>query len=107
MKRTILKLMMMALGVLLPMNVKAYDCKVNGIYYNLSGNEAEVTYDVQYSSSNYSGSITIPSTIRYKGKTYSVTSIGVEAFDYCIYLTDINIPNSVTSIGDWAFCYCI
>jgi len=44
-----------------------------------------------------SGSITIPN---------SVTSIGDNAFYYCISLESVTIPNSVTSIGNWAFSGC-
>ena len=36
----------------------------------------------------------------------SVTSIGDDAFQYCIGLTSINIPNGVTSIGRSAFDGC-
>ena len=36
----------------------------------------------------------------------SVTSIGGLAFENCKSLTSINIPNSVTSIGINAFCFC-
>ena len=36
----------------------------------------------------------------------SVTSIGMSAFDGCIGLTSITIPDSVTSIGDCAFSNC-
>ena len=35
-----------------------------------------------------------------------VTSIGWGAFEFCIDLTSVTIPNSVTSIGDWAFYRC-
>lgn len=43
------------------------------------------------------GSYTIPNT---------VTSIGVDAFTGCRYLTGVTIPNSVTSIGGNAFANC-
>ena len=88
----------------------AEDFEVDGIYYNiLYGSEVAVTYqgDDFYSYSNeYSGSVTIPKTVTNSGTTYSVTSIGDHAFEYCSDLTSITIPNSVTSIGEYAFYYC-
>ncbi len=89
------------------MLASAYDALIDGIYYNLnySAKTAEVTYANQYSA-NYSGNVTIPSTVTYNGLTYSVTSIGDDAFCYCTGLTEITIPNSVTLIGDFAFNWC-
>ena len=85
--------------------------KKDNLYYNLNAtdNTAEVTYEVQYSSSNYSTltSVVIPSTITdANGATYSVTSIGYEAFSNCSALKSVTIGNSVTSIGDDAFSGC-
>ena len=85
----------------------AYDFRVNGIYYtkNSDGKTVYVTFeDNKYNS--YSGSVVIPSTVTYSGTTYSVTSIGRNAFYKCYGLTSVTIPNSVTSIGDWAFSDC-
>lgn len=89
----------------------AYDAKIDGIYYNFDGDEAEVTYyssSLSYISNRfaYKGSIVIPATVTYGGKTYNVTSIGRHAFHYCNDLTSITIPSSVTSIGSSAFYGC-
>ncbi len=86
----------------------AYDFQVDGIYYDINGEEVTVTNETGGSNSNsYSGELVIPSSVTYEGKEYSVTSIGNGAFDYCSGLTSIEIPNSVTSIGDGAFYSCI
>ena len=78
---------------------------VDGIYYNLNGDEAEVTYrDDNYNS--YSGTVVIPESITYRGKNFSVTKIGDNAFRSCSGLTSVIIPNSVKTIGDAAFYGC-
>ena len=90
----------------------AEDFKFNGIYYNILFDktyEVEVTYRGSYYDSysyEYSGSVTIPETVTYGGITYSVTSIGYEAFKGCESLTSVTIGNSVTSIGSEAFKGC-
>ena len=74
---------------------------IDGIRYGIKNNEAAVT-----EQSKTITTANILSTITYKEKTYSVTSIGDSAFYGCSKLTSITIPDSVTSIGDSAFCGC-
>ena len=82
----------------------AYDAEIDGIYYKLSDNGAEVTRNKDV---KYVGEVKIPSSVTYNGKTYSVTSIDNYAFYGCSGLTSIEIPSSVTSIGSSAFRGCV
>lgn len=61
---------------------------------------------VTVAEDNYSGILNIPSTIEYEGNTYTVTSIGSEAFKGCSTLTGVSIPATVTYIGYSAFVNC-
>lgn len=89
-----------------------YDFEEGGIYYNITGtNTVAVTFlaidEVNgINFSNYSGHVTIPSTVTHGGNTYQVTSIGFAAFALCSNLTQVTIPNSVTIMDKSAFYYC-
>ena len=98
--------------LLCSLTATAHDFEVGGIYYNITSS-TELTVAVTYQgndyfsySNEYSGVITIPSTVTYNGDTYSVTSIEDYAFYKCSSLTAINIPDGVTSIGIWTFYNC-
>ena len=99
---------LLLIAVMGAQTMSAHDFEVNGIYYNKNGTEATVTYKGDYANSynEYTGVVIIPSTVTYAGTTYSVTSIGSEAFKDCTGLTSVTIPNSVTSIGKRAFYRC-
>ena len=113
MKKHYIKKLFAAVAVLLCcITANAHDFEVDGIYYNLLSSvdlTVKVTYKGDYYdsfSNEYSGDVIIPSTVTYKSKTLTVTSIGGSAFYDCSGLTSITIPNSVTSIGSSVFSGC-
>ena len=106
MKHKTLSIMLTMFMSMVACVASAHDFEVNGIYYKITS-FTEFTVSVTYSYSNeYTGSVVIPETVTYSGKTYSVTSIGSNAFYNCSGLTSVTIPNSVTSIGTGAFYGC-
>ena len=130
--KNFIKSTLLLLALLLPASAAAVDFMVDGIYYNINGNEATVTYgfnEYDYPPQYYTGDVVIPETVTFDGITYpvtaigewafgrsenmtsvvipsSVTSIGTDAFYDCIGLTSVTIPNSVTTLGEEAFCAC-
>ena len=84
----------------------AYDFQVDDLYYNITSSSTPYTVEVTYKSlrANYSNTtLVIPSSVEYNGITYTVSSIGAQAFMNCKSLTAITIPNSVIAIGGSAF----
>lgn len=86
------------------LKVFAYDALIDGIWYEFYGNEAYVVnpnFDEEgtYSAGhgNYSGEVTIPSSVYYQGSYYKVTVI-YDAFAYCSGLTSLQIPSSIRQI---------
>ncbi len=90
-------------------SLHAYDVVQNGVYYNLVGNEAEVTYNqssIWDDNGRYENVVDIPASITHEGKTYPVTRIGQSAFSYCNNLTAVFIGENVQVIARFAFAYC-
>lgn len=108
-----LKSILVTLAMLLfSFSASSHDFEVDGIYYNITDSE-KLTVEITFRggtggeyTDEYSGSVVIPETVIYDSKSYSVTSIGYEAFFRCSNLKSVIIPNTVTSIGDLSFYKC-
>lgn len=108
-----------------------YDFEQDSICYRVlegKANEVEVTYKT--SEETYEQvDVSIPETVEYKGKTYTVTAIGdsafykrhgliavvlpptikrigSHAFHGCDSLSHLNMPDAVISVGEYALRYC-
>ena len=84
--------------------VGAQNFTFGGLNYNVT---SPTNVEVGLQNQVPTGSIIIPAQVTYNSDTYSVTSVGYQAFYYCTTLTSVTIPNSVTSIGNYAFTSCI
>ena len=91
----------------------AYNFEVDGIYYNFidgeNGEAVSVTYNgtkSEYNTSRYSDDVIIPEHVTYNDKTYTVTTIGTRAFEFCEYLQSVSLPQSITRIESRAFNCC-
>ena len=98
-------MLFVAMAAMLPASMSAYDFKEGGLFYNVNGNEAAVTFEVE-NVGGYSGDVVIPETVVHNGVEYAVTAIGYKAFCRCYNLTSIEIPNSIDSISSHAFNGC-
>ena len=100
------KLLTLLLALVATTTLWAYDFQSGDLYYNITSSSTPYTVEVTYKGlrANYSNTtLVIPSSVEYNGITYTVTSIGAQAFMNCKQLTAITIPNSVIAIGGSAF----
>lgn len=74
---------------------------INGIMYEMKGNEATVVESPR--ESPYEGEIYIPSSVDLFTTNYHVTAIGDSAFFDCYSLTALSIPASIREIRNYAF----
>ena len=100
MKKQLLLLVMM----LLPMMAKAYDFELDGLYYNITSLQ-DLTVDVTYGDTPYSGEITLPSSVTYANKTFEVTGIAERCFANS-QITAIHLPQSIKSLKIECFASC-
>ena len=103
-----LRTLALLVAMLSAMSSFAYDFEVNGIYYSrVYGNENEVSVTYRdFEGNSYSGDVSIPETVFYGDKTYSVTAIEGLAFQGCSELLSVSLPNTIIQIRYQAFEGC-
>lgn len=98
------KLALICLVFVFALNLSAKNFDAESYSFKtLTSSTVAVTASSTY---EYSGVLTIPSTVTYEGQTYAVTEIDRLAFRNCHGLTEITLPSSVASIGQMAFDGC-
>ncbi len=122
-KRTPLLLCFLMLFILSPIFSITASAEVNStvsidhngskiqMHFNIPDINGDVASIVNYNNSavvpyDTTGTLTIPRSIEYNNKSYTVTSIGYVAFDGCTLLEGVILPDTVTTIGQNAFSHC-
>ena len=80
-----------------------YDVLIDDVYYLLENGVGAVTgFDMDLDDTSPKAGITIPETVTYGGKDFTIIMIFDMAFMECDY-TSITLPSTITYIGDGAF----
>lgn len=75
-------------------SAKAYDFENNGFYYNITSLSDLTVALTGNEGASYSGDITIPKSVEYSGKTFTITSIESSTFSKSI-LGTLTIPKNI------------
>ena len=98
------KLLLFVLLSLFAGMANAYDFEVDNIYYKITSKTENTCSVVNNGNDNtYSGDVTIPAKVTYDEKEYTVTSIGGSAFQGCVKLKSVSLPETLVSIEYWSF----
>ena len=96
----------MAMIALLLLSGAAMHLSANTTIDNIEYSFTDTTAIVEGYNETSVEKITIPGSVTYEGKTYPVTEIGYDAFNYKRYLTEVTLPEGLEIISNSAFSYC-
>ena len=109
------KIIFLVTIAVIALGAKAQDVffEYDGLYYRISGVRVFVASprnmpgNVGLSGeTHYSGSITVPETVEYKGEKYPVIGVFINAFDGCTELESLTLPETVTLIYESSLSNC-
>ena len=105
MKQIILTLAAVALSLSAAFNAAGQSFEYSGLKYSVLS-AADKTVECKGASDKYIMDVKMPETVSYEGVTYTVTSVGYQAFSRYKLLFTVELPNTVTSLGEEAFYQC-
>lgn len=88
-----------------PVGNNGYFTIIDGIRYNVN-TEDGVAGVTTWVEKPYSGNVSIPDTIKYKGYKYPITYIVDKSFYNCQNLKSIKLPKTIKKIGEGSFAHC-
>lgn len=79
------------------------------IFYKVTADgEVEVSEDSDnFLGDTYTGVVKIPQEVAHGGRQYTVTGIGDWAFNKCMWVSEVRMPQTVTRVGHFAFYNCM
>ena len=108
------KLLALGLVFLSVISTYAYDFQSGDLSYTITSDAEPYTVSVARAFQQDIGipkdtitKVVIPATVTHEDITYSVTSVAGYAFSSCSFLTTVKIPESIVTIGMSAFEGCI
>ena len=107
-KAAFVVLSILVLGVIgtTRLNAQSYFI-IEDLYYQINPDGVSATLIGPVNGTEVNGELSIPTTITYNQKDYTVTVIGKNSFISCSRLTGhLTIPNTIISIGENAFLGC-
>lgn len=72
---------------------------VNGINYVVTAQSTDAGWHTSVTRGNYSGQLTVPTTVVYDSITWQVTGIADSAFADCSNLYSVSLPPTITQVG--------
>ena len=113
MKKRILQFRMTAMAVMMGLllgvvgMMKGYAITIGDLNYSLNDNTLTASVTGHKNGTAATGTLIIPETVSYNGRTYTVTRVSAYAFCSCSNFTGtLIISNTVTFIGNSAFASC-
>ena len=100
------RILLYIIGFLTMTPIYAYDFMSEGIAFQITSEDKHEVAIVSASYGGYSGSIVIPAYVSNGSETYTVTTVGGNAFAGCNGMESVELPNTIETIENNSFWQC-